>query len=137
MKGPRGRPIWLAAALAASSLAATSTALAQPTALPADAIAAAERPAPYPSFADVPSVPKDVRQPGDWKRDVVAARLSGAQLQRLVEREPFSLSDTEAFAERLRAEAQPPAPVTTSSQAETEALVKAMKARAMKPPRPR
>ena len=137
MTRPRAAPIRLAAAVVAGALATSAAALAQPTALPPDTIAAAERPAPYPSFADVPQVPKDVRPPEDWKGAVVATRRAGARLARLVEREPWALSDTEAFAERARSDAQPPAPVTTSSQAETEALVKAMKARAMKPPRSR
>ena len=136
MTRPRPARSGLALALTASALA-PALALAQPTALPPGAIAAAEQPSPYPSFADVPQVPADVRAPDVWKVDVVATRLSGARLARQAERGPWTLSDTAGFAERARAEATPPAPLTTSSQAETEALVKAMQARAIRPPRSR
>ena len=88
MTRPRQGRLGLALALAASAFA-PALALAQPTALPPGAIVAAEQPAPYPSFADVPQVPGDVRGPVVWKADVVAARLAGARLARQVEPSPL------------------------------------------------
>jgi hypothetical protein len=136
MTRPPRRRLGPSLALAASVLS-PGVALSQPTALPPGAISVAEQPAPYPSFANVPQIPDDVRAPTLWKADVVATRVAGARLARQIARDPWTLSDTAGFAARARAEASPPAPLTTSSQAETEALVKAMQARAIKPPRRR
>ncbi|MFI4935950.1 MAG: hypothetical protein ACHP7N_15120 [Caulobacterales bacterium] len=135
MTGARkaARPALCALALAGLAGAA----LAQPTALAPEVIAGAERPAPYPTFASVPSLPSDVRSPGAWKEAVVEARLAGRSIVRLTADATWTLADTDAFAGQARAEAAPPPPITTPSDADTEALVKALRARATPPPRRR
>ena len=112
-------------------------AAAEPQALPADLIAKAERPAPYPHFADVPPIPTDVRTVPEWRQAVVETRLAGRRTERAAEAGPWTLDETEAFADRARAEANPPAPVTAASQPADEALIRALKARAIPPPRRR
>lgn len=127
-----GRPVKfspLALALTVS-LAATS-AQANTTA----AIAGADRDAPYPSFAQVPEIPKNVRTAQAWKAAVVATRAAGARVARLAARTPWTLEDTAAWAAGERAVAAPPPPMTTPADGDTEAFVKAMRARATPPPR--
>jgi hypothetical protein len=134
MSGREGSGIRMALALCAAGLGAGSAG-AQPTALPPDAIAAAERPAAFPHFADVPQIPKDIRPTAEWRRSVVSTRQAGAQTARQAARGPWTLGDSEAFAEQARTESAPPAPVTAPSTAADEAMVKALKARAIPPPR--
>ena len=49
--------------------------------------------------------------------------------------EPWTLSDTEAWAARERAEATPPPPITAADDAADDAAVAAMRERAKEPPR--
>lgn len=112
-------------------------AAAAPTGITPDLLARAEAPAPYPTFASVPPIPKDLRPVGDWRAAVVGVQEDGARLERYAASMPWSLTDSEAWAARARTEATPPPPVTTSTDPETEALVAAMRARAMTPPRRR
>jgi hypothetical protein len=126
-----------AAAALAAPAPSTTTAITTTTPISPALVAAAERPAPYPSLAQVPVIPKDVRSGPDWKRAVVATRLAGARVVRIAKAGPWDLSDTEGFAARARAEASPPAPITQPMSATDQALVEAMKRRAIPPPRPR
>ena len=91
----------------------------------------------YPTFASVPSAPKDVRAVREWRTAVLDTRVAGARLSRRAAKEPWTLGDTAGWSARIRNEAVPPAPITTSSEAETQALVKALKARASRPSRSR
>jgi hypothetical protein len=110
-----------------------------PNPLTQQAIIEASRNAPFPTFAQVPPLPTDVRSIAAWKESVTSLKAKGAQLTERVASEPWTLSgDTEAWAAGKRAAAEPPSPVTTpSSQADTEAFAAAMRARAMPPPRKR
>jgi hypothetical protein len=111
---------------------------AYPNPVTQQAIAAARQTAPLPTFAQIPPIPKDVRSTAQWKASVTGLKAQGAQLTQLAASEPWTLGDTDAWAASKRAEAEPPAPVTTpSSQADTEAFAAAMRARAMPPPRKR
>jgi hypothetical protein len=107
-------------------------AIAQPAAPPTDAAATAEQSAAYPTFASVPAAPKDVRTPMAWKALVVQTRLAGAHLQRLAANLPPAATDTEAWADRARQEATPPAQLTTPS-GDTAALIADLRARASAP----
>jgi hypothetical protein len=102
------------------------------------AISEASQNAPYPTFGQIPALPTDVRSMAAWKASVLAVKAEGAQLTEMAAAEPWTLGDTEGWAERHRAEAAPPPPITTaSSEADTEAFAAAMRARAMPPPRKR
>jgi hypothetical protein len=91
----------------------------------------------YPSFASVPAAPKDVRPMADWRKAVLDTRVAGARLSRRAAKEPWTLGDTAGWSARIRNEAAPPPAITTASEAETQALVKALKARASRPSRSR
>jgi hypothetical protein len=102
------------------------------------AIANASKSAPFPTFAQIPPLPKDVRSIAEWKASVLSLKARGAQLTEMAAAEPWTLGDTEQWAARKRDAAVPPPPVTTaSSAADTEAFAAAMRARAMPPPRKR
>jgi hypothetical protein len=102
------------------------------------AIAAARQSAAYPTFASIPPLPTDVRPLASWKSAVMTVRDDGAALTEMAAAEPWTLSDTDGWAGRERAEAAPPPPVTTaSSQADSEAYAAALRARAIPPPRKR
>lgn len=102
------------------------------------AIAEASKDAPYPTFAQIPPLPTDVRTIAAWKASVISIKAEGAQLAEAAAAEPWTLGDTDNWAARQRAEAAPPPPVTAaSSEADTEAFAAAMRARAMPPPRKR
>ena len=102
------------------------------------AIAEASKDAPYPTFAQIPPLPTDVRSVAAWKASVTSLKAEGAELAEAAAAEPWTLGDTEGWAEQERAAAAPPPPVTTaSSPADTEAFAAAMRARAIPPPRKR
>ena len=128
------RPALVAAALGLAGWA--GAAIAQPAGLPPEAIAKAEGPTAYPTFGSVPALPKDVRTAAQWKADVVGIRMAGAHMQRLASNLPPAADDTDAWAAQARAEATPPPSVTTHD-ADTDALVAALRARASAPSRPR
>jgi len=137
----------LAGALVLTWAGLAAPATAQPTLKPptvnpnpatAQAIAAARQPAPFPTFAQIPPLPKDVRSIAGWKASVTALKADGAQQTEMAANEPWTLGGTEEWAAGQRAEAAPPPPVTTaSSAADSEAFAAAMRARAMPPPRKR
>jgi len=91
----------------------------------------------YPSFGSVPPLPKDIRSTPAWRAAVLDTRVVGARLARSAAKEPWTLDDTAGWAARERNEAAPPPAITTPTQADTDALVKAMKARASRPSRRR
>ena len=136
MTGGGAGALGLAFALSLGAAAAFAAAPSPPSTPVSPAlVAAAERPAPYPSLAQVPAIPKDVRPAADWRRAVVATRLAGARTVRIAEAGPWDLKDTEGFAARARAEAVAPAPLTEPVSAADQALIEAMKRRAIPPPR--
>lgn len=147
MNGCMGKYSAIAASLALAGAGLAAPACAQPTLKPPPAhpnaateraFAEASKDAPFPTFAQIPPLPKDVRSMSAWKASVVTVKGEGAQLAEAAAIEPWTLGDTEGWAARERAEAAPPAPITeASSQADTEAFAAAMRARATPPPRKR
>jgi hypothetical protein len=142
MNGRRARYASVAvAALLAADLApawapaAPSSASAEGQAITAGAIAEAEKPGPLPTFASIPPAPTDVRPFEGWRSAILDLQRSGARVAAEASAEPWTLSDTEGWAERERSEASPPPPITTPSEGDTEAFVAAMRARATPPPR--
>ena len=100
-------------------------------------VANAPRHAPYPTFKQVPPAPKDVRSVPAWKAAVVAVQKDGKALAQQQAAQPWTLSGTDDWAARARAEASPPPPITSAPDPATEALVAQMRARAKQPPRRR
>jgi hypothetical protein len=109
-----------------------------PSAVIVEANQAANAPGVYPRFSAIPPPPTDVRPDAAW-RSAVATEWT---LKKTTEAEaaqiPFTLSDSEAWAERQQAlippsETTPPA---TGSAAETQAYADSLRARATPPPPP-
>jgi hypothetical protein len=133
-----GRPVKFSTLAPALACLAAASAVGAPAAADtAAAIAGAQTGASFPSFARVPATPKDVRSARAWKAAVVATRIDGAGIARQAAATPWTLADTADWAARERSEATPPAPVTTPAEGDTEAFVRAMRARATPPPRSR
>ncbi|HEY1749789.1 MAG TPA: hypothetical protein VGG29_00890 [Caulobacteraceae bacterium] len=139
MKGFAGKYSSVAA-LAIFALAAAGAARADTTAQsPAvrAAIGEARARAAYPSFASIPPLPKDVRPLKAWRQAVTTTEAEGARLQRQAAAEPWTLRDTDAWADTERGQAAAPRQITQPSQADSEAFAAAMRARATPPPRKR
>ena len=100
---------------------------------------AAENPGEYPTFADIPEYPEDVRPAASWRVAVNLIKDDGRELLAAVAPATWSLSGTEAFAARAREESgYDPADVPTAAEmAESEAFARRMRERATPPPRPR
>ena len=137
------RAIFASAAATLAAVAA-SGALAAPKTLPTQApettaaIAEARAQAPYPTLGSVPPKPTDVRSVKAWKSAVLASEALRDDQIRMAAVEPWTLHDTEGWAEQERDAAAPPRPITTaSSEADTEAYAAALRARATPPPRKR
>jgi hypothetical protein len=101
--------------------------------------AAAAQDAPYPTFADIPQAPGDVRSVEGWNIAVQGTEAERARL--LAETAPgtFSLTNTEGFIAAMRGElAYDPADVPPADQAAISAAwANKMRDRATPPPRPR
>lgn len=109
---------------------------AQPSASPVPgAISQAEKSRTLPTFAAIPSAPTDVRPFQAWRAAIADTKRVGAQTAAQAAAEPWTLSDTEGFADRARAEAAPPPPMTTAAEGNTDAFVREMLRRATPPPR--
>jgi hypothetical protein len=147
MNGCMANKTALAAALTLVGAGLAAPAAAQPTLAPPPvhpnpvtlhAIAEASESAPYPTFGQIPPLPADVRSLGAWRASVLSIKAEGAQLTEMAAAEPWTLGDTEGWADQERAQAAPPPPITQpSTEADTEAFAAAMRARAMPPPRRR
>lgn len=101
--------------------------------------AAAKTPGPWPTFADIPEIPADVRDPAGWRDAVADQDAVGARTLRETAEDTWSLTATEAFAARMQAEidsVKVHAP-TDAEIAESEAYARALRARATPPPSPR
>jgi hypothetical protein len=111
-----------------------------PTSSAASAVAASVAdPGPWPTFADIPELPADLRTAEAWRDAVAEQEADGLFTQRNAAEETWSLSGTEAFAADLRArvaavDVQAP---TQAEMAESEAYARALRARATPPPLPR
>lgn len=97
--------------------------------------AAAAQPQPFPTWADIPKKPADVRDAEGWRLSVNDIRATGATTE-AEGRSAFTLTQgTDDFANDARRDATPPPAVTTPS--ETDTFLREMRARATPPPRPR
>lgn len=108
------------------------------SAAPAVAAAIAE-PGPWPTFADIPDLPADLRSAESWRDAVAQQEADGLSARRDAAEETWSLTATEAFAADLRArvdEVDVHAP-TDAEMAESDAYARALRARATPPPLPR
>lgn len=91
----------------------------------------------YPTFADIPSVPSDVRPLPAFGRAADELEVAGVELVRETAPGTWTLTGTEAFAGRARDMAGPETTGPESTTAATEAFAKAQRARATPPPPPR
>ena len=91
----------------------------------------------YPTFCSIPRPPTHVRPPAAIHREVLETRLAGRDVVHATQPSTFTLDDTAGFAGRATTEAAPPPPVTTPSEADTEAFSKAARATASPPKHPR
>ncbi|HVN00128.1 MAG TPA: hypothetical protein VMT68_07925 [Caulobacteraceae bacterium] len=135
MNGRRAGYASVAAAAVVVASLAPACAPAQPQGATAGAIAAAEQPAPLPTFASIPPAPTDVRPFDAWRSAIVELKGAGVRVAAEAAAEPWVLRDTEGWAARERSEGTAPPPVTTPSEGDTEAFVATMRARAIPPPR--
>ena len=102
---------------------------------PAPAAIAARRSPPSTQFRlDPGGAHRCAPVPGLADRDRRHAPV-GAQTAAQAAAEPWTLSDTQGFVDRARAEAAPPAPMTTPAEGDTDAFVREMIRRATPPPR--
>lgn len=122
--------------VAAAAVAAHADTTAQSPAVRL-AIGEAHAKAAYPSFASIPPRPTDVRSIKAWKQSVTTTQAEGDQLLREAAAEPWTLHDTDAWADTERGQAAPPRQITQPAESDTEAFAAAMRARATPPPRKR
>jgi hypothetical protein len=104
-----------------------------------DVIRAARHPGPFPKFASIPAIPKDVRPDSQWKAAVEDMKSRQAKLDNGVASLPPLTDDTEAYASQTREKLGPPpgpAPPPNSRQ-QTEAEGRALRERATPPPLPK
>lgn len=100
---------------------------------------AATEPGQWPTFADIPEIPADVRAAQAWREAVEDQEAEGVYTQRTAAAETWSLTATEAFAAEQRAlanELNVQAP-TDAEIAESEAYARALRKRATPPSPPR
>ena len=88
-----------------------------------------------PTFASIPAKPTDVRAFQAWRGAIAEIKAVGVQTAAEGNAGPWILSDTEGWADHARAEADPPKPMTTPAQGDTDAFVREMIRRATPPPR--
>ena len=106
----------------------------QPSASPAlSAIGEGEKAASRPTFAQIPAAPTDVRPFVAWRASIADIRKAGVQTAAEAHAGPWILGGTEGWADQARAEAVPPAPMTTPGQRDTDAFVREMLRRATPP----
>lgn len=88
----------------------------------------------YPTFAEIPPIPKDVRAPGQYGRQAQAIEQARSDLEQKTAPETWSLSGTEGFAAQARQEAGNEAAPTPSGEA--GAFADSQRKRATPPPPP-
>ena len=104
-----------------------------------DVIEADRHPGPYPKFADIPKLPRDVRPAAAWDRAVASAKADEAALDRGAAEVAAQPADTEAFAAAAKrtAAVEPVDVPTAKAQAESAAYAKALRNRVKPPPKRR
>ena len=89
----------------------------------------------YPSFANIPAAPKDVRPLAAFAASVADARAAATRLEKETGPETWTLTGTERFA--AAAERQIGADPGPAKPEDTEAFARALRERATPPPPPR
>ena len=107
----------------------------QSSAAAAQVRAAQQAPGPYPTFAQIPNLPTDVRPIIAWRATVTDALAKKRELDAANAGYPYTLQDTQGFADAQHARI-PPAESTPSADASsaTDAYAASVRARAKKPP---
>jgi len=102
-----------------------------------DVVEADQHPGPYPRFADIPKLPKDVRPAAAWNRAVKNAKADEAALNRETAEIASQPVDTDAFAaDAKRGVAVEPAGLPDAkAQAESAAYAKSLRDRVKPPPK--
>ncbi|WP_312164428.1 hypothetical protein [Phenylobacterium sp.] len=91
----------------------------------------------YPSFADIPPPPARQRPVGSWGKAADQLEVAGAQLDRDTAPNTWTLSGTDRFVARARAQAGPDIGTDASTTPSSEAFAKELRERATPPPSPR
>lgn len=135
-----GAAMTLSACVAIDAFEPGADAAIDPTSSAASAVGAAiaDR-GPWPTFADIPEIPADLRSAEAWREAVAEQEAAGLLTRRDTAPQTWSLAGTEAFAADLRArvaEIDVQAP-TEAEMAESAAYARALRARATPPPPPR
>ena len=104
----------------------------------AQAHEAQQHPGPYPTFAQVPPLPKDVRPVSAWRADIADTWALKRQTEAEAAAIPFTLAQGDAQpwadAELAKIPAPEMVPPSADSSQETEAFAAAARARATPPP---
>ncbi|WP_172448511.1 hypothetical protein [Caulobacter mirabilis] len=102
-------------------------------------VEAVQNPGPWPTFADIPEIPADVRESAAWRADIAAQQAEGASTVAAAGPDSWSLNATDAFARRAKDEAAAIAvhAPTAAEIAESEAYARALRKRATPPSSPR
>jgi len=91
--------------------------------------------APYPTFASIPPVPKDVRPHKQYGQAADQIEQAKADVERATADNTWTLSNSETFADQARAAAGPE--LAPAEQADTDAFAKDLRKRATPPPPPK
>nr|MEA2797499.1 hypothetical protein [Phenylobacterium sp.] len=96
-------------------------------------VAKAVRPnAPYPTFAGIPPVPKDIRPHKQYGQAAAQIEKTKADLVRATADDTWTLSNTETFAGEVKSAAGPD--LAPAQQSDTDAFAKDQRKRATPPP---
>ncbi|WP_372785848.1 hypothetical protein [Phenylobacterium sp.] len=88
--------------------------------------------APYPTFAGIPPVPKDVRPHRQYGRAAAEIEQTKADLVKATGDDTWTLNNTETFAADVKAGAGPE--IAPPAQADTDAFARDQRKRATPPP---
>lgn len=135
-----GAAISLASCAAVTELEPGAGVPVNPSSPAAAAVAkAAAEPGPWPTFADIPEIPADVRASADWRAAVEEQEAEGLYTERTGGEGTWSLTATEAFAleQRARAGEHDVHAPTDAEIAESEAYARALRKRATPPSPPK
>ncbi|MDB5426197.1 MAG: hypothetical protein JWR47_1012 [Phenylobacterium sp.] len=90
--------------------------------------------APYPTFAGIPPVPKDVRPHKQYGQAAAQIEQTRADVVRATGDDSWTLNNSETFADQARSAAGPE--LAPAQQSDTEAFAKDLRKRATPPPPP-
>lgn len=140
---PLIKGVALACAVAALTLGATASAAwaeeqsAGSETISADIAQIAKASRNAPEFKDIPKVPGDIRPARAWGAAAAEVETLGAQVAQATGPETWTLTATDAFADKALAEMSTAAAPVESTTPATEAFAKQIRARATPPPSPK